>query len=248
MIRYPLVFCLVILSGCNKEHQPSVQEIVDQAIEKHGAKHYKNSLIEFDFRDKHYTSRRTDTGYTYTRTFKDTLGNKVIDKLVDNKKFARMVNSNKAEVNKEWSTRYSNAINSVLYFVQLPFGLNDPAVNKKLLGMTIINDEPYYEIKITFDKEGGGEDYQDVFVYWIHKSRYTLDYFGYQYETDGGGTRFRKAINMRKINNIMFADYINYKGPSKDTPPEILDSLYLSGELEELSRIVNENIKVIALN
>ena len=72
------------------------------------------------------------------------------------------------------------------YFAQLPYGLNSPAVQKKILGEATINGNTYYEIEVTFSKEGGGIDFEDRFVYWIHKENFTVDFLAYRYATNGG--------------------------------------------------------------
>jgi len=70
------------------------------------------------------------------------------------------------------------------------------------------------------------------------------DYFAYSYLTDGGGVRFRKAINRRTIDNLLIQDYINYKAEDKNTPLNKMLSLFLEGKLNELSRIENKNVNV----
>ena len=88
---------------------------------------------------------------------------------------------------------------------QLPFGLNDPAVIKEYLGQKVINQQLYEKVKVTFLQENGGKDFEDVFVYWIHAESKTVDFLAYSYLTDGGGVRFRQAINRR--NHLRYANF-----------------------------------------
>jgi hypothetical protein len=122
--------------------------------------------------------------------------------------------------------------------------LNDPAVRKRYLGEAIVKGQPYHKIEITFRKEGGGEDYRDIFIYWIHQKRNTMDYLSYQFFTDGGGMRFREVCNQRTINGIRFADYRNYKPQSGRFELADYDRLFESGKLQEISQIILENISV----
>ena len=71
-----------------------------------------------------------------------------------------------------------------------------------------------------------------------------LDYLAYNYLTDGGGTRFRKAKNLRKIKGFLFQDYINYKPQVKISSLDSLPHLFEKDSLEILSIIENKNIKV----
>ena len=135
-------------------------------------------------------------------------------------------------------------MNSVIYFFQLPKPLEDRAVNPILLNPIEIEGNEYWSLRITFDEEGGGNDFQDEFRYWINKENYHIDYFAYNYLTDGGGTRFRKAKNLRKINGFLFQDYINYKPQEKIISLDSLPLLFEKDSLEILSIIENKNIKV----
>ena len=70
----------------------------------------------------------------------------------------------------------SNSVNSVHYFSVLPFGLNDKAVSKKLLSDITIKGVDYYTIQVTFSEDGGGDDFDDVFLYWVQKESFKLNY------------------------------------------------------------------------
>jgi hypothetical protein len=164
--------------------------------------------------------------------------------VLNNTGFKRFLNNEEVDVDPEWAVRYSNSINSVAYFAFLPFGLNDAAVIKEYLGEEEIQGEKYFKILVTFRQEGGGEDFNDVFVYWINKQTYGMDYFGYTYETDGGGIRFRQAVNSRKINGIRFSDYINFQGSKKEANVSELAKLFESSKLEKLSEINLTHVEV----
>jgi hypothetical protein len=131
-----------------------------------------------------------------------------------------------------------------LYFALLPYGLNDPSVQKEFMGETTLDGQEYYKIKITFQQNGGGEDYQDVFHYWINKSNFRIDFLSYSFiENDEIGYRFRKAYNARDVNGILFQDYVNYTPPGNENLDQ-LEELYKKNRLKELSKIELENIVV----
>ncbi len=247
-------FCLLTCTreggGTTPESDPVTENsandaatIIDQAIEKQGSDRCDNSLITFDFRDRHYRSKRDNGAFTYERIFTDEDGQKVRDVLT-NQGFYREVDGKKVALSAKDSSAYANSVNSVIYFALLPHFLQDPAAQVTYLDETTIKGKPYHEIKVTFKQEGGGKDYEDEFVYWFHRDSLTMDYIAYNYLTDGGGARFREAYDARTISGIRFADYINYK-PKEDTRAvATFDSLFETGQLEELSRIVSENIQV----
>lgn len=232
---------LLTITLCTPKAE-TAQSIIDKSILAHGGGLFESSVVEFDFRNRHYKLERDQGKYKYHRMFGDSLGD--FHDILDNDGFTRTINNEPANVDEEWARRYSNSINSVAYFAYLPFGLNDPAVNKKLLKEETINSTEYFVIQVTFSQEGGGEDYEDVFVYWIDKQDFRLKYFGYSYLTDGGGIRFREAVSQREKNGLIFSDYINYKGQNDNRDVPGLAQLFAAGELEKLSEIRLENLNV----
>lgn len=240
------VLISALLLGCSSESEvDQTQQVIDKAIEANGAHLFASKKVAFDFRDKHYTVSRTGSVYTYTRSYEDPAGT-VKDILINSSDFTRTLNNQDVLISPDWETRYRNSVNSVLYFVEILYRLNDAAVFKSYLGKTSIKGESYHVIKVTFSEEGGGVDFQDEYRYWIHESDYTLDYLAYNYETDGGGARFRAAYDRSEVGGITFQNYVNYKPvpDTKETPLDDLPKFYEAGELKELSRIVNENIEV----
>jgi hypothetical protein len=232
---------LLILSACNGVMNDP-QKIIDKTIDNAGGIKYLKSTIEFDFRGRHYKAVRNDGLFSYERIFSE--NENTIHDYLTNDGFKREINNQIAKVADTMKTKYSSSVNSVVYFALLPYGLNDASVNKKLIGESIIDDKPCYKIKVTFSAEGGGEDYEDEFYYWIDKNDFSINYMAYSYEEGKGiGFRFRKAFNKRKVNGILFIDYINYK-PKAEIDFTLIDEHYLKGELEKLSKIELENIQV----
>lgn len=224
------------------ENSQRAQAIIDSAIMVHGGEKYEQLNVQFGFRDKRYSARRNEGKFTYTRSFTDSAGNEVRD-ILNNEGFIREINGKRADLAEEREKAFTASVNSVIYFALLPYGLNDPAVNKEYLGETHINQEPYHKIKVSFDEEGGGEDFEDEYIYWIHKIKYTMDYLAYSFHVNGGGMRFRKALSPKELNGIRFLDYVNYKPASDSISLQSLDSLFELNMLEEVSQIRLENIQ-----
>ena len=241
-LRFTFLFlCLLILQSCDSSLKDP-QEIVDRAIEKAGGERFENLEMEFDLRDRQYKVTRNNGHFSYERIFRDSTY--TIHDFLTNDGFSRKINDQPHAVPDSMAVRYNRSVNSVVYFALLPFGLNDAAVNKRLLGEITLEEKPYYKVEVTFDEEGGGEDFEDVFVYWIHQWDLTVDYMSYSFQVNGGGTRFRKAYNVRNVNGIRVADYINYKPKQPNPAVQTHDSLFLKHELEELSRIELKNVRV----
>ena len=246
LLSFVVLFCL----GCSPDKtsskqsnsDPKAQEIVDKAILAHGGKNYENLNLAFDFRGRHYTATRKEGQYTYTRAFTDSTGQ--VQDFLSNEGFRREINGRPVDLPAERKQAFTNSVNSVIYFALLPFGLNDPAVQKAYLGEINLRGQPYHKIKITFAPDGGGVDHEDEFIYYIHQKTFLMDYFAYSYQTEGGGLRFRQAYNPQVVGGIRFQQYINYEPPQKEVPLTDLDKLFQAGQLKELSRIELENIQV----
>jgi hypothetical protein len=232
-------------SACDSRSE--AQRIVDDSIAAHGGDAFSKSMIEFDFRKIHYTIFKTESEFEYIREFTDSTG--MIKDVLNNAGFVRTVNGVKIDtLDQEWIGKYSRSVNSVAYFAFLPYGLNDASVIKEYLGETTLNDKNYELIKVVFQQDGGGEDFDDQFLYWIGKENHFIDFIAYSYHTDGGGVRMREVREVINVGGIRFQNYLNLKPEDKDTPVEKMQELYLSGDLELLSEINLENIKVYPLN
>ena len=242
-----IVVGLIITSACKNNQSITAQDIIDKSLKASGSEAYNSAKVSFKFRDGQYTSTRACGTFKLERVLVDSLGVNTVD-VVTNTKFKRTQNDSVTQVADSLVTRISDAVNSVHYFAQLPYGLNDDAVQKELAGDTKINGREYHKINVWFKQEGGGTDYQDKYMYWIDKERYTVDYLAYSYEVNGGGVRFREAFNPRIVNGIRFVDYNNYKPRDKDVPLTDLDAYFIKDKLQKVSEIKTENVEVSLLN
>lgn len=219
------------------------RKILKETIKAHGGVLYDKANYEFVFRDRTFRFRNNGTSYQYeAESTKD--GNTIRD-VLNNGKFTRFINDKPVKLSEKKEKSGIGSINSVIYFATLPHKLNDEAVNKYFVEETTIKGQKYNALKITFNQEGGGEDFEDEYRYWINQKTKKIDYLAYNYQVNGGGVRFRSAYNVRVIDGITFQDYVNYKAPV-GTPLKDLPVLYEKEQLKELSKI--ETQQIINLN
>ncbi|MEJ2112858.1 MAG: deoxyribose-phosphate aldolase [Flavobacteriaceae bacterium] len=238
-----LFLSVIFISGCiNNSEIGLADTIINKSIEVSGGDKFKNSIIDFDFRDRHYKAIRDNGLFQYEREFQDSLG--VIKDVLSNSGYERFLNNEPFAPHDTMAVKYARSVNSVHYFSVLPFGLNDDAVNKTYLDSVMIKGKKYHKLKVDFNETGGGEDYEDVFIYYINSETHKVDYFSYIYFVDGGGIRFREAYNERYVNGLRFVDYKNYKSKNKNVDLYTLDSLFQLNELKLLSKVDLENITV----
>lgn len=248
-----VVFVSLFLFSCENKHQDktsdvvseklTTKQIINKSYEFYGIETLEQKDISFKFRVHEYSYIRNGEDIIRSRRTVDT-NNIEIKDIWKKDKVERFINDSLVVITNEKEKAYRNSINSVFYFAFLPKGLTDRAVNTELLESIGINQKDYFKIRVTFDEEGGGEDHNDIFLYWFDKEDFSMDYLAYQYFTEGGGIRFREAINSREINGITFQDYVNYK-PSSDTIKLVdTDQAFENDKLKEVSRIELENLEV----
>jgi len=238
-------FLILVAVSCKDETKKTLtaQEIIDKSIEVSGGfDRYEQSTIAFNFRGRDYISEMKGKQKILKRIQK----NDTIDlrDVLAPSGFQRFDNDSLISLSDSLITVHGNAVNSVHYFSKLPYGLNDSATNKELLGETSVKEKDYYKVKVTFSEEGGGDDFDDTYVYFINKSTFKVDYLAYDFQVNGGGMRFREAFNERYVNGIRFVDYNNMKPIDKNVSVLQVDSLFNNNRLELLSKIELTELKV----
>lgn len=252
-----VLFCVFFIFSCDKKHNNTdksldkivtsskhnkltkSQIILNETITAHGGDLYNSAQYSFIFRDNNYQFKNDKKNYEYIKSSKK--NESIINDVLTNGDLQRTVDGKLIKLSDKEIASGTGAINSVIYFATLPHKLNDEAVNSKYIESTIIKGNNYNVLEITFNKEGGGEDHDDEFYYWINKDTKKIDYLAYSYKVNKGGIRFRSAYNTRVIDGITFQDYVNYEA-EVGVPLKSLPALYEMNKLKELSRIKTENI------
>ncbi|GBF20585.1 hypothetical protein C21_02758 [Arenibacter sp. NBRC 103722] len=220
------------------------ENIVDKAIEVSGMVKMRNAEATFIFREDTYEYRRQNGQFTYTRIGKNK-ENRLVRDVYTNKNFVRHVTDTLVNLTEKRKNAYTNSVNSVIYFAFLPLWLKDPAVILEDQGRSVIKGKEYHKILVTFKQEGGGHDFEDVFLYWFDVEDYSMDYLAYKYFTGKGGMRFREAYNTRKVNGVLLQDYRNLQ-PKIEGGIDFdeIEKAFENEQLEELSLIILKNVKI----
>ncbi len=226
--------------GGSKVELSKDKKIIKAAIKAHGGELYETVELSFVFRERRYTAKNNKGLYEYTLT-KEKDGQAYFDVLT-NDDFTREIDGKMIELSEEDKLKYAGSLSSVIYFAQLPYKLEDPAIISEYKGTVEIKGQTYETIEIKFKEENGGQDHEDIYYYWINEKTKTVDYLAYKFLVNGGGVRFRSAYNPRVINGIRYQDYINYKAPY-EMDLKTLPQEYEAGKLEELSKIELEQVK-----
>lgn len=238
-MKYLFLVAISLLISCQTaKKELTAQEIIDKAMMVAGADKVANADISFDFRDKSYEAIRKNGVFQLKRSFDS------ITDVLSNQGFQRFVHGNQIQLSDSLANVYANSVNSVHYFSVLPYGLNDAAVRKKLLPSTDIQGKEYYKIEVSFSENGGGEDFEDVFIYWIDSQSFKMDYLAYSFHTNGGGKRFRAIKNAALVEGIRFVNFDNYQPTNEAISLSDLDAAFEKKQLKKISEVVLENIQL----
>ena len=235
---------LAALFGCGEPGEASrtVEEVIARARAAHGADVLDHATVTFTFRGDRFTVERDGGRFSYTRSWTDSTGTAVRD-VLSNDGLTRTVAGDTVALAEREFLIAEEAVNSVVYFFLLPYPLTDPAVQARLVGADTLRGSSYDRVEVTFEQEGGGRDYQDVFLYWFHRDDATMDFFAYSYEDSGGGARFRQALNPRVVDGVRVVDHLNFEAdPTR--PLDGLGQLWAADSLALLSEIVHEGVEV----
>ena len=239
------LFCVALLTVCAcQAGDETPSNIITTSIELYGGDLFKESQIRFDFRGAPFEVTQGGGRYRYQRVLTDSVGATVTE-VMENEGSWTEIRGTRVELSPDQVYELETAVNSVVYFGFLPFRLDDSAVILSDLGDTVVSGEPYHKIEATFEREGGGVDWDTRFVFWIHGETATLDYFAYRYSRDGGGARFRRAVNRREVGGLLVQDYENYAGTPEPDDISEFDRALEQDAVELLSMVELEDVEVV---
>jgi len=249
LVSAVIVGVLLILAGCQSSSSPPpASHIIDRAIAAHGGSVLDHATMTFTFRGTSFRlAHRRNGRFHYRRTLTDSLGRSVVEGLTNDGPY-RVIDSDTTTLSPDGRTEVETAVNSVAYFARLPAPLDDPAVQPSYSGRDTIDGTPYHRVRVTFQQEDGGSDWEDVFLYWFQTDSSTMDYFAYAYGLGGDedtGTRFRAADNVRRRGGVRIADYDNYTADTL-SPNEMhrYPDLLAQDALTHVSRVVLDSVQV----
>lgn len=239
----PLLIALSLSLAAGCAPPDPAQRAVDRAMDAHGGERLDEGQVTFTFRGQEFRMVRSGGRFLYERSRTDTLGHRIRE-WMDNEGTGREVDGVPERLDDQERARIETGVHSVVYFGFLPFRLQDPAVRLRDLGRAELEGREYRKVEVTFEEDGGGSDWEDRFVYWFDEGEGTLDYLAYRYHRDGGGTRFRRAVNRRWVNDVIVQDYQNFRplGPIDDIAD--FDRLLEAGELELVSMVELEDVEI----
>ena len=95
---------------------------------------------------------------------------------------------------------------------------------------------------------GSSTDAGDEYMYWFDPETARLELFAYSYDSGGGGIRFRRAIDHRRIGGLLFFDQENLGVDGPGLSVDAIDPDYVRREMRHVSTVRLQGIEVRPLH
>ena len=244
------MFCLACAPVRSPATSPPSErvEIVDRAIEHHGGYIYESSAAELDMCSKsgcfHVQARHkldrfhaAVSGVSRGSRLEVESTNEGVTARRDGKTLE--LDAEAQQIHRDWAM-------ARVYFCFLPYRLNDPGVYKQDLGVVDWDGRSLHQVKVTFEP-GSSTDATDEYMYWFDPESARLELFAYSYDDNGGGLRFRRATNYRRVGGVLFFDQENFgvEGPGLEV--DQIDPAFVRDKMRHVSTVRLENVKLWAV-
>lgn len=254
----PMVAAISVLAACggpapDPEPRPAPPpgaserlEIVDRAIEHHGGELFEQSRVRLTVASRSgiYDVDSMVDGDRFEQRIRTADGSDELEYRHNNMALEVTRGGQPMEMDETEHARAERHVNQRMYFLFLPYKLNDPGVYKEDQGLEEWNGRPLHRVRITFEP-GASDGADSAYVYWFDPETARLEQFAYDY-SEGAGLRFRILRNYRRIGGLLFYDADNHGLDTQDgglTVDEI-NPIYVEEELPLVSRIELRDIDV----
>ena len=221
-------------------------EIVDRAIERHGGELFERSRIRLTVtsRSGSFDVDSTSDGERFEHVIRTTdLRGAATEHRRDNEALQIMEDGRPMAMDEAERRRAESYVNQRMYFLLLPYKLNDPGAYKEDQGLEQWGERQLHRVRVTFEPDSSdGAD--SAYVYWFDPETARLEQFAYDY-SNGTGLRFRTLDNYREVGGLLFYDADNYglNTPDGGLTVDDITPAYAS-ELPLVSRVELQGIDV----
>ncbi len=260
---YAAAALIVAFVACNREPAPRPAplpdppsgashrlDIVDRAIEHHGGELFERARVELTVasRSGSFDVDTTLDGGRFAHRIRASSGSNRREYRRDNDSLEVIEDGEPLEMDESARKRAESYVNQRMYFLFLPYKLNDPGAYKEDLGLEQWGNRQLHRVRVTFER-GSSAGADSAYVYWFDPETARLEQFAYDY-SEGAGLRFRVLKNYRRIGGLLFYDADNFGLNTRDggLTVDAVTPEYVSAELPFVSQIELKNIKVERLD
>ncbi len=221
-------------------------EIVDRAIELHGGELFEQSQVKLTVasRSGSFDVDSMVDGDRFEYRIRASNGSDEPEYRRDNMALEVTEGGEPMEMDEAEHVRAESYVNQRMYFLFLPYKLNDPGTYKEDQGLEEWNGRRLRRVRVTFEP-GASDGADSAYVYWFDPETARLEQFAYDY-SEGAGLRFRVLTNYRRVDGLLFYDADNYGLNTRDGGLTVddINPAYVEEELPLVSRIELRDIQV----
>lgn len=221
-------------------------ELVDRAIAVHGGDRVENANVRLTVTSKSgsfdIATLRSGEGFEH-RIVESKNGVETVHRQT-NGAMEKTENGAAIPIPEGEMARVHSYVNQRMYFLFLPYKLNDAGTYKEDLGLETWDGRELHKVRVSFQPGTSAGD-ESEYMYWFEPESGRLAQFAYDY-TGGTGLRFRKLFNYRDEGGIIFYDAENYglNTRSGGLSVNLITPEYAEQELPLVSTIQLSNIEV----
>ena len=240
------LLCCFVLTTAALAAEPDRVSIIDEAIAFHGGDLYRHSSTELDLCSKSgcFRVRAAVDGDRFDHTVSGKSRGAEVEVRITNDTVEAKQDGRSIEVGAADEQRRRDFVMARVYFPFLPYRLTDPGVFHEDLGIVDWDGRRLHKVKVTF-QPGSSTDADDEYMYWFDPDTGRVEYFAYSYSNNGGGIRFRRAIDHRRVGGILFFDQENLGAEGGDLRVDDIDAAFVE-TLRHVSTVRLQNIRVDA--
>jgi hypothetical protein len=240
-----MVSWIAISWGVEPASGEEALEIVQRSIEHHGGEIYLHSESQLRLCSGsgcyEITVRMNDGLYRYRVAGPVSAGHRDVE--TSNDELTYWHEGELAEVGPANEQNLRDWAMARVYFVYLPFRLNDPSVIQTDLGLENWEGRLLHKVKVTFSP-GSSTDAQDEFIYWFNPESARLEQFAYSFDADPDGIRFRSLFNYRRIGGVLFFDQHNHGAEGDHLSVDQITPEFVETSMRHISTVTLEEVRV----
>lgn len=241
---------LIVLSTatCAAAERVTRLDLVDRSIEFHGGELFTASQVKLTACSRSGCAKivsRVDDGL-FEHDVTATVGGAMRRVKIDNDRVEWWVDGERRIPDAEMVGSLRDWAMSKVYFVFLPYRLNDPDVFKEDRGSETWRGRALRRVKVTF-RAGSSTDADDEYTYWFDPETGVMVQFAYSYSGDPGGLRFRRLYNYRRLKGLAFHDQENLGVEGEGLSVDQITPAFVAERMRPVSRIEVSDLDVTLL-
>lgn len=227
---YYIIAFVLLISGCKQKNNestevlidgPTPKELLQKTMEAHGGEnHFKTSLINFKIDNTAFNLQYDNNGRANFKQVREV--KTAIHSLSYESGLIEYHINDSLQPQESYSQRMAEiSLFGFLYTFSIPFNLTTNDVILSREPNVVIRRKDYYTLDVQFTKIP--DIPEDHFLLYIDTETYEIKYIALQHDLSGSRAQFRRMIDSKRVDDILFQDYILFHAKDSLTT---LDNMY----------------------